>query len=149
MAEEKDIWADVKLRFKTGRTPSVDCGPGWRDLVKQLCQALDKAWNHYDDLIVGRECWRLLQVKEKMGALVVHAEVEMKSAPSESAATAKNYENRTKIFNALISKAHERSLEVCEECSEAGRKRFLIGAFKTLCDRCFIKWEDARTQATT
>src|SRR4029077_6803404 len=145
MGEKKDIWADVKLRFKEGRTPSIDCGPGWRVLVMQLCEALDKAWNHYDDLITGEECWRFLQVKEKLGALVVHAEVTMKQGSTKVPAIIKNYENRTKIFNTLISKAHDRSLEICEECGDSGCRRFLIGAFKTLCDRCFIKWEDART----
>lgn len=142
---EKDIWTSVLPRFKKGWPPEVYCGPGWKGLIVQLCAALDKTWNGYDELITGKDCWSLHQVKEKMGALVVHAEVTMKLSPKDSPSIAKNYENRTKIFNALISKAHQKSTEVCEECAEFGMKRFLIGAFKTLCDRCFIRWEDART----
>lgn len=144
----KDIWTELRLRFKTGCRPEVDCGPGWKELLVQLCQALDKAWDGYDELVIGKECWRFLEVKEKMAALVVRAEVVMKLTKADPPSIVKNYENRTKIFQTLLSKAHEKSKEVCEECGESGVKRFLVGVFKTLCDRCFLAWDAKESQTT-
>jgi hypothetical protein len=146
--ETKNIWASVIPRFKKGFMPRIECGPGWQPLVLKLCAALDKVWDGYDDLIVGNNCWHILQVKEKMGALVMYAEVGMQSTTSDSAEVFENYKVRTSNFYALIDGAHFKSTEICEECGEVGRKRFLIGAYKTLCDRCFIKWEEERTSTT-
>jgi len=139
-----DIWTDVKPRFKTGVPAEVDCGPGWRALLLQLCAALDRAWNGYDELILAKECWKLLEVKAKGGTLVLRAEVEMRRSPKDSPSVAKNHENRTKIWNALIQKAVEKSMSICEECAEPGGKRFLEKDFKTLCDRCFLKWDERK-----
>lgn len=148
MVGEKDLWETVRLRFKKGCVPRVDCGPGWQPLILKLCSALDKVWDGYDDIIGDKGCWHILQVKEKMGALVVRAEIAMQSTKSDSAEIFENYKVRTSNFYALIDGAHFKSTEICEECGESGRKRFLIGAYKTLCDRCFIKWEEERTSTT-
>jgi hypothetical protein len=147
MAGEKDIWASVTPRFKKGCVPKVECGLGWQPLVLKLCGALDKIWDGYDDLITGKDCWHILQVKEKMGALVMHAEIAMKTVTGELPKVFENHKVRTANFNALIDGARFKSTEICEECGESGRKRFLIGAYKTLCDRCFVKWEEERTSA--
>jgi len=146
MAEQQDIWASVKERFKKGCLVRVDCGPGWQPLVVKLCAALDKVWEGYDEILTGRECWQILQVKEKMGSLVVHAEISMKSTMSAPAKVVEDHRVRSTNFYSLIDGARVKSAEICEQCGGEGRKRFLIGVFKVLCDRCFIQWEETRNQ---
>lgn len=136
-----DIWAEVKPRFKTGVPAEVGCGPGWQPLVLHLCDALDRAWHGYDEFIAPKLCWSFIQVKAKAGSLLIRAEIEMKQSEKESPSVAKNHENRSKIWNALIRKAVEQSASICEECSKPGVKRFLEKDFKTLCDWCFLKWD--------
>ena len=140
-----DIWAQIKTRFKTGVPAEIGCGPGWRELVLQLCVALDRAWDGYDEFIAPKRCWSFTELKAKSGSLQVRAEIEMKRSEKESPSVAKNHENRSKIWNALIKKAVEKSASICEECAEPGVKRFLTKDFRTLCDRCFLRWDGSAT----
>ena len=89
-----------------------ECGDGWFDLVKELCEKL-KALNLKN--------FRVTQVKEKFGGLRFYiGSVEPEKADQ--------------VFR-LIDKAEKESYRTCETCGKPGKPN-KEGWITTLCNNC-------------
>lgn len=86
---------------------SIDCGPGWADIIRDLCIKL----------MALRFDGNVVQVKEKFGTLRFYAD-----GLSEEQRRA-------------VSDAEDRSALTCETCGAPGKAR-AGGWIKTLCDEC-------------
>ena len=89
-----------------------ECGDGWFDLIKKLCEKLNA---------LNLKNFRVIQVKEKFGGLRFYiGPVKTKKAD--------------KVFR-LIDKATEKSYRTCEACGRPGKPN-KEGWIKTLCNNC-------------
>ena len=95
----------------------VECGDGWYGIIDELCEVLS---------LVNFKGTKVEYIKEKFGGLRVGL----------SHIGGDNYG----IMISAIDRAHEKSLETCEECGKVGKLRSIIGWWlKTLCYDCEIK----------
>ncbi len=93
--------------------PFFECGIGWFDLIKELCEKLNA-------MKPGKSL-KVVQVKEKFGGLRFYVE-----GVSE--------EKSEKVYK-LIAEAEEKSFTTCEYCGKPG-KQSGKNWVKTLCDNC-------------
>jgi hypothetical protein len=136
----------------------IDCGPGWIDLLKDLCNDLDDIMEKYDCTIEAT------QVKEKYGTLRFYYNISTKNEPSflenllEKAIQIpgykfwnllnirmydlineipywKKFRAVDKLVMDLIDKAEEISSRTCEDCGKPGQANE-AGWISVKCDKC-------------
>lgn len=100
------------------RAFGFECGDGWFDIIKDLCERLD-ALNLSEEFEVN-------QVKEKFGGLRFYV-----SGVEES---------KSEEVHSLIYEAEEKSFSVCENCGASGKTASKRDWLKTLCETCYSKW---------
>lgn len=93
---------------------SIDCGPGWYQIVIELDRSLTAALPPF----------QVLQVKQKFGALRFYWSCDQASDEQRAAA------------NSLVAAAELRSTSTCENCADAGQLCVKSGWLKTLCTGC-------------
>jgi hypothetical protein len=101
-----------KIPTQWGR--SIDCGPGWYQLVIDLDRSLAATLPPFP----------VLQVKEKFGTLRFYWSCEQASDEQRVAA------------NSLVAAAELRSASTCENCAAPGQLCAKDGWLKTLCTSC-------------
>ena len=98
-----------------GRNFVFECGDGWFELIKSLCEKLDSS---------GADTLSVSQVKEKCGGLRFYVDL-----PDAHTAT------RIKV-NGLIAKAEKDSFRICEICGKDGQIMQNGLKIKTRCENC-------------
>jgi len=88
-----------------------ECGEGWRPLIQELIDKLDKL---PEDIYVT-------QIKEKFGTLRFYIM------------------SGSEIADGLIEEYEHKSAVVCEVCGQTGRLRERGRWYKTLCDSCAVE----------
>lgn len=107
-------WRDaLKPRFLPGWMACIDCGDGWRDLILNLVNDLDRRGIKFG----------INQIKEKFGGLRFYYEAENQS------------EEKLELIHELVNAAEAVSYTICEQCGNGGKQRD-GGWIKTLCDGC-------------
>lgn len=98
-----------------------ECGDGWLPLIEEL---FDKIQNLLDTKYPEeKENFQVLQVKEKYATLRVYTT----GVPNE-------------IYN-LIDEYELKSMHICEHCGKKGEIKLSHGWWKTLCKRCFKRYD--------
>lgn len=100
----------------------VECGDGWFELIKNLCEEIAKL--EIDGI-------RVAQVKEKFGGLRFY----VSAYPEQVDVDPKAKEKLDALYN-LIDKAEEKSNEICENCGSPGSPKIDKFWIQTLCDAC-------------
>jgi hypothetical protein len=95
---------------------SIECADGWFDLLRKLCEGIEKALNKGEDIFIT-------QVKEKFSGLRFY------------------YSGGNDLIDKLVEKAENDSFKICEGCGKKGKLRKLNGWLSTLCIKCFKKWK--------
>lgn len=106
---------DLKPRLPKTKWKQPEHDDGWKDLVCDLIDALDKTGVPYT----------IDQIKEKWGTLCVYVNATKKHINS-------------KDFFRLIKEAEERSGTICELCGNQGETGSAMRV-KTLCSTCLGK----------
>lgn len=89
------------------------CGPGWYPLIEGLSADLSEIIRQD-----GLRCFRVLQVKEKLGSLRFYIRGGNEPALER------------------ISKAARAAENICEGCGAVSHVRIVDGWLTTLCDKC-------------
>lgn len=111
---------------------SISCGLGWKKIVFQLVEELDKVWDGFDGKR-GRENWTLCQAKEKFGGLRFY--IEHPSNPE-----------RTDQTFVAIERAVQAAWKTCERCGAMGYTTSDGGRIATVCEACEKRWKGRGTQ---
>lgn len=101
----------------SGRWKSVGVGPGWYNIITELCYHIDshvewkqrQTFNDCSDVVIE-------QIKEKYGTLRFY------------------YSGGDSTVDSLVSLAESMSSYTCEECGKPGAQVSTGGWIKTLCD---------------
>ena len=103
------IWLRLKLGISNKYISVISfyCGEGWRPIVENIAEELDKTKNVY-----------FLQVKEKLGGLRIYLD------------------GSTDKLKDMIKDAEEESLQTCEECGTKADVTTEGSWIKTLCQTC-------------
>ena len=101
-------------RIPTQWGRSIDCGPGWHQILVDL--------DRY--LAATLPSFQVLQVKQKFGTLRFYWFCEQASEEQRAAA------------NSLVAAAELRSASTCENCAAPGQLCVKDGWLKTLCASC-------------
>jgi hypothetical protein len=133
----QDVFAPLVDRVPKNRRDNIfiytlSCGLGWKKIVFDLVDELDRIWDGFQKK-KGRECWSLLQMKEKFGGLRFYA-----SYPDSPAEDAKTRQDRS--FDA-ICKAEAEAWKTCERCGKPG-KISGEGYIATVCEKCEKRWKE-------
>jgi hypothetical protein len=89
-----------------------ECGDGWFKILEQLCEKVGN--------IPG---FRFAQVKEKFGMLTVYYNGPEKEEDRE-------------FVREAVNEAENKSLQTCESCGEAGKRKSEGGWLSTQCKKC-------------
>jgi len=127
------LTAEFPLVFARGIRCASGFDDGWYPLIRQLCADIEK-------ILAGlnpeeRAIFRVSQIKEKFGGLVFSTRMQTTTANNQIfdlvylAEEPMVYEQ---ILD-LVSKAEERSRQICEVCGEDGARRE-GNWIRTLCD---------------
>lgn len=115
---------------------AISCGLGWKKIVLELAEELDKIWDGYQKK-KGSDCWALLQVKEKFGGLRFYAGYPEDSGEDAKARVEKSY--------AAIDRAETEAWQTCERCGKPGHTTGK-GYIATVCEECEKRWNDRTAQ---
>ena len=116
---------DYKLAKLDARWPHwfkncyVSCGPGWFDLLWDLCEKIER-------LDPGPD-FEIRDVKEKFGGLRFYISAV--------------HQDKADAVYALIDEAEQRASITCDTCGLPGETRYDRGWILTLCDTCNVKAE--------
>jgi hypothetical protein len=135
MEEHKKAYKPVSDRIATTWGKQVACGLGWKDLIFNLVERIDKVWEGFSSW-KPHECWQLNQVKEKFGGLRFYVGIPMKKEDSDSEELVKDFEKRCDETYRLINNAEARSTKICEKCGQQGKALSVNGWLSTLCEAC-------------
>ncbi|MDE1833671.1 MAG: hypothetical protein KGH58_04615 [Candidatus Micrarchaeota archaeon] len=92
----------------------IECGPGWYELIDELCGYIQK---HLESTPGLR--FEPAQIKEKFGGLRFY------------------YDYGDDYIRQLVNGAEEKSFKVCEGCGKSGRlMKSKTGWLRTLCSMC-------------
>lgn len=99
----------------------IECDDGWLPILADFCVSVSS--------VIDGGVLKILQVKEKMGALQIYATLSNVGRETESAVS---HARRL---------AFQRSLHICEVCGKRGRLTYFEGMYKTVCeDHANIQW---------
>jgi hypothetical protein len=120
MSKYDDIPPKYPNLFDNRPEYCFDCGPGWYDLINELCAKIEAeiiAWKERnpdskDSLIA------VSQIKEKYGTLRFYMYSE------------------TDAISDMIWEAEEKSGLTCENCGKPGQTRWDCSWVHTTCDEC-------------
>jgi len=133
----RDAYASLVERVPENRRDKIfifalGCGSGWKEIVFKLIEDLDRIWTGYQQKN-GRDCWKLLQVKEKFGGLRFYPEF-----PEDEGADAKS---RREQSYASIDFAETQAWKTCERCGKPGQVASVHFRMATACDACLERWK--------
>jgi len=116
MIDKSEQLQAVKSRFPIETPATVDCGPGWHQLIIDCDQELAAVDPEYT----------VLQIKEKFGTLRYYF------------ATSDGMEHHRKKMNEIVAVYESVSSYKCETCGEMGAKlhKNTRGWMKTVCESC-------------
>lgn len=133
----RDIYAPLVDRVPPERHENIfifglSCGTGWKDIIFNLVQEMDKIWTGYKKQN-GRDCWKIRQVKEKFGGLVFYPQY-----PEDLGDDAKA---RREQCSAAIDFAEAQAWKTCERCGKPGQVISVQFRMATVCDECKERWK--------
>lgn len=117
---------------------TISCGLGWKKIVLNLAEELDKIWDGYKRK-KGSDCWSLLQAKEKFGGLRFYV-----GYPEGEDAKAR-YEQSMKA----IDQAETEAWKTCERCGKMGHTTSVGFRIATVCDSCEERWNERSKKSMT
>lgn len=126
-------WKSISERIPKCWGQHMRCGLGWKKIIFQLVEDLDRVWDGFFGK-KGRECWAPLQIKEKFGGLRFYIDKRFRIMKDDYATVKDDAEWRSKLTGLLIGEAEVESGRVCEECGKYGRRRSVDGWIMTACD---------------
>lgn len=126
MGSWRDNWREeLKCRYLPGWNVEVTVRDGWKDLICDLVEKLDAT---------GLE-WKIMQVKEKLGALCFYAECEREPSLIH-VLTFTDYRAKVLEFIKLIEEAQEKSYGICDNCGKRGSMTTSEHLLQVLCRSC-------------
>lgn len=112
-----------KSMMETCMCWGIECGPGWYDLIDQLCNGLQ--WNtdknDYPQVVAD-------QVKEKYGTLRFYYHTEFDDEPTDKS-------HKDGVIQGMIDFAEVMSGSICETCGNPGKCND-EGWIKCECEDC-------------
>jgi len=114
----------------------LSCGTGWKDIIFKLVADLDGIWTGYKRQN-GRDAWKILQIKEKFGGLVLHAQY-----PEDEGDDAKK---RREQCHAAVDFAETQAWKTCERCGKDGQVVSFQFRMATVCGECGVRWKKRTT----
>lgn len=106
----------------------IECGTGWYDLVNDLSREIVTNLHKFGDRYEGTQAITVTQIKEKYGSLRYYVVYDMDDMDIMQ-------------FEQIISHHENLSLNICEDCGEAGMISKPDGYWlKVLCVNCLEKY---------
>ena len=126
----EDVWAFLKPRFLSNRPAQfLSTCDGWAPLIKRMVDELD-ALCLKELGKEGKECWEVLQCKEKFAELCFYFSFFRDMAGSLP-------EGFLKKFREIVGRHEEESSRICEDCGKEGSQRSTGYWLVTRCDEHF------------
>lgn len=102
------------FKFLALREPSeIDCGDGWFEMIKKLCEKLKK---------FDMPNFKIVQIRERFGRLWLVLE----NVPEANYA----------VIMSLLDEAEAASAKICENCGKPGKQKRTRHVTLTMCDNC-------------
>lgn len=120
------LFTAYPLLYRNLREQHFECDDGWFDLVWQVSAEIEAA-AQLEGIPKTAEAWPSVGIlKQKFGTLRVQLDTRLTRV--------------SEAIDAVIAKAYEQSMEICELCGAPALRpdsiRRSIGAIKTLCENC-------------
>lgn len=119
----------------------IECGEGWKELVRLICEFAKMHVENHQEL----GAFRFDQIKEKFGLLRVYFSTLPNVGDSEV------YKNFYRSLADFVYAIETTSSIVCEDCGKIKNKNFnvqmrTLGGYwkKTMCDKCYEKAKKMR-----
>lgn len=112
-------WFDVHGDLRRTLMPhGFQCGDGWFDLVRRLCERLEPLVTELSTALPDGDRFEVLEIKQKMGSLRFYVSHHDAAIDTE------------------IDGARLDSRRTCENCGSPGMLRNRDGWLVTVCDEC-------------